>query len=869
VGIETIVRRATSPRAHTAPYQSTNPGAMHLSPLPYHPTARAGLLRPCAAAPAGKAARGAGGNGGGRRTADNPRPPTREELEMDVEDMFLDDDEAAELRRQLRRQSGGSLAERAEALRKEGAGSFAAGRRGSTRRDSGDRDRDRDRDDDRRGGRGGGRRGRDEDFGGTREEEDEEGTRKPKPIQAPPPPPAAAAFFAPKSWADVGATAEASDALRSLGFPRPSHVQAASFPALLAVRGGGNSSSSGGASATLPPPPLFPHVAVADQAGSGKTLAYLAPLLQELREEERRLLEASAGGNGNGFGGGAGAPATRARSPRLVVLAPTAELAQQVAAVARRLSEAGLRHRRAVVTGGEADRGERQKRFRTQRELLGAGVDLVVATPGRLLEHWKRGSLDFSAVKAVVLDEVDVLCAGDPSSGGAAAMGGAPRGSAGAGHRDAVGPLIEAARREATQAMAVAASRQQQREEKRVEPKVSSPAASATDLSAALADAFRPAAAAARDDDDDADNYALLLQQQNQQQQHQGPRFVLVSATIPAGALASLRDLFPGLVGAFGPGLHCTSPGLREELVDCSGGSGEFSLESGNARKLSALRRALRRVGAERAVVFCNKLETCRLVENAMRRWRDAALAGGGAGGEEEEEEGDEDEDEDEDDGGGNDDLLRRQHEPLAYHEAVRDELRKANLARFLEPPPPVADDDAGAAESSSAAAALEVAAATSAARGRRPLFGAAAGPPPPLALVCTDRASRGIDTSSCGHVVLFDFPRDPSEYVRRVGRTARGARGQGVATILALGRQVPLAREVLARTTARAPVHRVPDVLPASASAANGAGNVGAAMAEGRRKVGDGGGGGRGGGRGRGGGYGGGGRGGGGGGRR
>jgi superfamily II DNA/RNA helicase len=42
-----------------------------------------------------------------------------------------------------------------------------------------------------------------------------------------------------------------------------------------------------------------------------------------------------------------------------------------------------------------------------------------------------------------------------------------------------------------------------------------------------------------------------------------------------------------------------------------------------------------------------------------------------------------------------------------------------------------------------------------------------------------------------CEHVVLFDFPRDPSEYVRRVGRTARGAGGQGTVSSLVLGRQV------------------------------------------------------------------------------
>jgi len=39
-------------------------------------------------------------------------------------------------------------------------------------------------------------------------------------------------------------------------------------------------------------------------------------------------------------------------------------------------------------------------------------------------------------------------------------------------------------------------------------------------------------------------------------------------------------------------------------------------------------------------------------------------------------------------------------------------------------------------------------------------------------------------------HVILFDFPRDPSEYVRRVGRTARGAMGTGTVSVLVLGRQ-------------------------------------------------------------------------------
>lgn len=72
-------------------------------------------------------------------------------------------------------------------------------------------------------------------------------------------------------------------------------------------------------------------------------------------------------------------------------------------------------------------------------------------------------------------------------------------------------------------------------------------------------------------------------------------------------------------------------------------------------------------------------------------------------------------------------------------------------------------------------------------------------------------RASRGIDFPSVDHVVLFDFPRDPSEYVRRVGRTARGAGGIGKAFVLVVGKQVSLARRIIDRNQKGHPLHEVP----------------------------------------------------------
>ncbi len=56
-----------------------------------------------------------------------------------------------------------------------------------------------------------------------------------------------------------------------------------------------------------------------------------------------------------------------------------------------------------------------------------------------------------------------------------------------------------------------------------------------------------------------------------------------------------------------------------EELIDCSGGD-EVNLETGTARKLQALRSTLAAHGAQRVVVFCNKIETCRVVENGLKR---------------------------------------------------------------------------------------------------------------------------------------------------------------------------------------------------------------------------------------------------------
>lgn len=117
----------------------------------------------------------------------------------------------------------------------------------------------------------------------------------------------------------------------------------------------------------------------------------------------------------------------------------------------------------------------------------------------------------------------------------------------------------------------------------------------------------------------------------------------------------------------------------------------------------------------------------------------------------------------------------------LPHHAAIVSERQRQNLSLFLAAPEGAAGDSA---------------------RSGRRLPGQQL-QQQQLVLVCTDRASRGLDSAYCEHVVLFDFPRDPSEYVRRVGRTARGG-GAGLVTVLALGRQVKLAKDIIKRCGGR-----------------------------------------------------------------
>ena len=111
------------------------------------------------------------------------------------------------------------------------------------------------------------------------------------------------------------------------------------------------------------------------QTGTGKTVAFLLPALQQLLQDRRKT-----------------------KNPRAVVLAPTRELVIQVTEQVQKLA-AHTPLRIAAIYGGA--------KMSPQVDKLRRGVDVVVATPGRLQDHIRRKNINFKELQVLVLDEAD------------------------------------------------------------------------------------------------------------------------------------------------------------------------------------------------------------------------------------------------------------------------------------------------------------------------------------------------------------------------------------------------------------------------------------------------------------------------------
>lgn len=161
------------------------------------------------------------------------------------------------------------------------------------------------------------------------------------------------------SFSNLGLCAELVDAVTAKGYTVPTAIQSQAIPEILDRR-----DLMGGS-----------------QTGTGKTAAFTLPMLQILAEADK-----DSGGN------------RRLRAPRALVLTPTRELAAQVGESVRSYGK-HLDLRSTIIFGGVG--------FGPQVSKLRSGIDILIATPGRLLDHAGQRNVDLSKVEILVFDEAD------------------------------------------------------------------------------------------------------------------------------------------------------------------------------------------------------------------------------------------------------------------------------------------------------------------------------------------------------------------------------------------------------------------------------------------------------------------------------
>ena len=154
-------------------------------------------------------------------------------------------------------------------------------------------------------------------------------------------------------FAELGLSEKVQQAVAAAGYTEPTPIQAQAIPHVLARR----------------------DVLGIAQTGTGKTAAFVLPMLTKLESGR-----------------------ARARMPRTLILEPTRELAAQVE---ESFDRYGIHHRLSValLIGGVS--------FGDQDAKITRGVDVLICTPGRLLDHFERGKLLLSGVELLVIDEAD------------------------------------------------------------------------------------------------------------------------------------------------------------------------------------------------------------------------------------------------------------------------------------------------------------------------------------------------------------------------------------------------------------------------------------------------------------------------------
>ena len=173
---------------------------------------------------------------------------------------------------------------------------------------------------------------------------------------------------------ELGLSDEMLRAIENLGYTAPTPVQAGSIPVVLEGR----------------------DLLAAAQTGTGKTAAFLLPTMNNLEHIAPPKPVRERGGRNRRRG--AKKPEGNGRGPVMLVITPTRELAQQIDEVASKIADV-TGHVAVTVVGGVS--------YKPQTAALKYGCDILVATPGRLVDLIEQGACHLDEVKVLVLDEAD------------------------------------------------------------------------------------------------------------------------------------------------------------------------------------------------------------------------------------------------------------------------------------------------------------------------------------------------------------------------------------------------------------------------------------------------------------------------------
>eukprot|EP00571_Detonula_confervacea_P007014 CAMPEP_0172321652 /NCGR_PEP_ID=MMETSP1058-20130122/43942_1 /TAXON_ID=83371 /ORGANISM="Detonula confervacea, Strain CCMP 353" /LENGTH=735 /DNA_ID=CAMNT_0013037219 /DNA_START=48 /DNA_END=2255 /DNA_ORIENTATION=- len=406
-------------------------------------------------------------------------------------------------------------------------------------------------------------------------------------------------------------------------------------------------SSSQSASSSAAQTEVIPSVrsiAFAAATGSGKTLAYLLPIVQSLRAQELMALSVE----NKALSMEALSRLRRPRRPRALILAPTRELARQILSVLKSVGHF-CKISSDLMVGGDSY-GAQRKKFADRP------VDILVATPGRLVKHRDNGDIFLGSVRHVVIDEMDTMLE--------------------QGFQNDLGKLLHPM---LYKKKVVDIDEYKNGKLALVEgaPQVILTTATMTPCVRQLLDKpdlpFEPK--------------KVYGKQNAEEEDDSSPNSIKIALPRDIRVLTA-------------PGLHRVVPRLKQVFVNV-----------GSADKLSLLTDVV--AGGERqkrekqkkgeplplTLVFCNTVQSARAAEHALAE--SGVLC-------------------------------------LSYHGDLNSADREDNLKEYRRV------GEGGDSEGASV-------------------------------LVCTDIASRGLDVPQVDHVVMFDFPLNPIDYLHRAGRTARG----------------------------------------------------------------------------------------------